>query len=361
MSAGPYAAIGLALFSATAYNAGLILEKRALAWLPSIDLRRVARMIVNLLSSPAWLGGFGLMLAGLASQVVVLSFAPVSIVQPVIASGVALVLVLSRLILRERLGPAEFWCVVAMAIAVVVLALSAAGGNASAGHHADAIALAAVMVPTGCVGLLVATGPLRSGGRKHRARSTGVSYGIGTGLLYGDSSLAIKGMSGILTRHHDAIAIVTGVITSPYLYAIGVCSGVAMLLFQAALQACRASIVVPVSSVVGSVFFLITGTWLFHERLPADPGRLVLRLAGILVACLVIIVLARQSSATSPNLGEADGSGRGTARHSGMPDRQAGPALLSQPGGALQPETAPPVPDRGGYPDDAGHPGRTGS
>ena len=148
MSAGPYAAIGLALFSATAYNAGLILEKRALAWLPSIDLRRIPRMIVNLLSSPAWLGGFGLMLAG---------------------------------------------------------------------HHADAIALAAVMVPMGCVGLLVATGPLRSGGRKHGARSTGVS----------------------------AIAIVTGVITSPYLYAMGVSPGVAMLLFQAVRPSWLTSTLVP--------------------------------------------------------------------------------------------------------------------
>ena len=297
MSAGPYAAIALALFSAAAYNAGLILEKRALARLPSIDLRRVPPMIMNLLASTAWLSGFSLMLAGLASQIVVLSFAPVSIVQPVIASGVALVLVLSRLVLRERLGPAELGCVAAMAIAVVVLALSAAGTNASAGHHASAIAMAAVMIPTACAGLAVATSPLRSGRRRHRAPATGVSYGVGTGLLYGDSSLAIKGLSGILTHDHGAATIAAGLITSPYLYAMAACSGVAMLLFQAALQSCRASIVVPVSSVVGSVFFLVTGTWLFHERLPSDPGRLALRLAGIVVAVLVIVVLSRQSPA----------------------------------------------------------------
>jgi drug/metabolite transporter (DMT)-like permease len=300
VSAGPYAGIGLALFSATAYNAGLILEKRALAQIPSIDLRRIPRMVMNLLSSGAWLSGFALMLAGLASQVIVLSFAPVSIVQPVIASGVVIVLVLSRLVLRERLGAVELWCVAAMAVAVVILALSAAGGNASAGQHANGIAMAAVMVPASCIGLLVATSPLRSGGRKHRAPVTGVSYGVGTGLLYGTSSLAIKGVSGVLARHHGAAAIAAGVLSSPYLYAMGACLVVAMLLFQAALQACRASIVVPVSSVVGSVFFLITGTWLFHERLPTDPAKLALRMAGIVVACLVIIVLSRQPSANAP-------------------------------------------------------------
>jgi len=294
MSAGPYAGIGLALIATTSFNIGLILEKRALAHLPVVDLRRVMRVIANLLSSPPWLGGFGLMLIGLACQVIVLSFAPVSIVQPVIASGVALVLVLSRLVLGERLGGAELWCVVAMAVAVVVLALSATGGNATAGHQVDSVAMAAAMAPTAIIGLAVAASPLRRAARKHRAPVSGVSYGIGTGLLYGDSSLAIKGMSGILTHDHGVAAIAAGVITSPYLYAMGACSGVAMLLFQAALQACRASIVVPVSSVVGSVFFLIAGTWLFHEQLPADPGKLALRLAGIVVACLVIVVLSRQ-------------------------------------------------------------------
>jgi drug/metabolite transporter (DMT)-like permease len=360
MSAGPLAGIGLALLATTSYNLGLVLEKRALAFLPAVNLRRVVRVVVNLLSSPAWLGGFALMLAGLACQTIVLSFAPVSIVQPVIASGVSLVLVLSRLILRERLGKAELWCVVAMAVAVVVLALSAAGGDGSAGHQVNAVALAAVMVPVGLIGLVVAASPLRSGGRRHRAPVSGVSYGVGTGLLYGDASLAIKGMSGILTRDHGATAIVTGLLASPYLYAMAACSVVAMLLFQAALQACRASIVVPVSSVVGSVYFMIAGTWLFHERLPADPGRLVLRLAGIAVAGVVLVVLSRQSPDTTKGLGEVDDSGQNAARHPSLPDRQAGPALLPGPGGAVQPEAAPPVPGPGRHPDDAGQPGRTG-
>jgi drug/metabolite transporter (DMT)-like permease len=296
VSAGPYAGIGLALLAATAYNTGLILEKRALGQLPEINLRRVPRVILNLVSSSAWLSGFSLMLIGLACQVIVLSFAPISIVQPVIASGVALVLVLSRLVLREHLGRAEFCCVAAMAIAVVALALSAAGTSSAAGEHANAAAMAAVMIPAVVIGLLVATSPLRSGGSKHRAPVTGISYGIGTGLLYGNASLAIKGMSGILTHHHNAAAIATGVISSPYLYVLVGCSGVAMLLFQVALQTCRASIVVPVSNIVGSVYFVVAGTWLFHEPLPSDPGRLSLRLAGIVVAGLVLIVLSRRSS-----------------------------------------------------------------
>ena len=73
-----------------------------------------------------------------------------------------------------------------------------------------------------------------------------------------------------------------------------------MLLFQAALQACRASIVIPVSGVASSAFFMIAGTWLFHEHLPASPVRLGLRLAGIALAALILIMLSRRAPDEAP-------------------------------------------------------------
>jgi drug/metabolite transporter (DMT)-like permease len=310
MSAGPYAGMGLALLATTAYNVGLILEKRALGRMPTLDVRRVAHVIVGLLTDPAWLTGFGLMLTGLACQVVVLTFEPVSVVQPVLASGVALVLVLSRLVLGERLGGTEFWCVAAMAVSVVLLALSAGGASAGVGHSASGGWMAAVTIPSVIIGLLVASSPLRAGFSKRRAQVTGVSYGVGTGLLYGVSALAIKALSSILVRNHTAAIIAIGVVSSPYLYVLAGCSAAAMLLFQAALQSCRASIVVPVSNVTGSMYFVIAGTWLFHEHLPTSPDKLGLRLAGIMMAGFVLIALARQSpvAPAQPLPGESPGA-----------------------------------------------------
>ena len=162
MSAASYAGIALALLSATAYNVGLIQEKRALGRMPALDVRRVPHVIASLLADPAWLAGFALMLLGLACQIIVLTFEPVSVVQPVLASGVALVLVLSRLVLRERLGAVEFWCVAAMAVAVILLAASASGTGSGAGHHASPGWMAAVTIPSVVIGLLVAASPLRS-------------------------------------------------------------------------------------------------------------------------------------------------------------------------------------------------------
>jgi len=300
MIASSYTGIALALLSATSYNVGLIQEKRALGRMPALDLRRVPRVIASLLADPAWLAGFALMLLGLACQIVVLTFEPVSVVQPVLASGVALVLVLSRLVLRERLGAVEFWCVAAMAVSVILLAASAGAGG-GAGHHANPGWMAAVAIPSAIIGLLVGASPLR---HRSRALSAGVRYGIGTGLLYGVAALAIKGLSGILVGHHGDVRLVTGIVSSPYLYVLAGCSVAAMLLYQVALQSCRASIVVPVSNVTGSMYFIIAGTWLFHEHLPASPAELGLRLAAIVVAGFVLVTLSRRA-AEEPGPGPA--------------------------------------------------------
>ena len=160
MSAASYTGIPLALLATTAYNVGLVLEKRALGQMPALDIRRVPQVIVSLLTSRAWLTGFALMLTGLACQTVVLTFEPVSVVQPVLACGIVLVLVLSRLMLRERLRGGETWCVAAIAVSVVLLALSGSGAEAS--HYASPGWMAAVMVPSVVVGLLVAVGALRA-------------------------------------------------------------------------------------------------------------------------------------------------------------------------------------------------------
>jgi drug/metabolite transporter (DMT)-like permease len=285
--------IPLALLATASYNVGLIMEKRALSQLPTLDLRRLWHVIVSLATSRAWLGGFALMLTGLACQTVVLTFEPVSVVQPVLASGVVLVLVLSRLVLRERLRGGETWCVAVIAVSLVLLALSAT--STEVGRHASPDAMAAVMIPSVIVGLLAAAGPLRAQGRQHGASVSGVWSGVGTGLLYGVAALAIKGLSGILVGHQTAAGIAAGLVSSPYLYVLGGSLVVAMLLYQAALQACRASILIPVSAVTGSVYFIISGTWLFHERLPASPGQLGLRVAGIALAALVLISLSRQA------------------------------------------------------------------
>jgi drug/metabolite transporter (DMT)-like permease len=292
---GPGLAVVVALLATTAYHLGLILEKRALARLPAIDARHALRLLRILLTAPAWLGGFCLMLCGFALQVVALTLAPVSVVQPVLGSGVVILLVLSRIVLHETLRRLELGCVLAMAVAIVVIALSAIGQAGEVGHQASGPLLAAVALPACLVAVALGASALRSvpAGR-HRPPSVGVSYAVASGLFYGVATLAIKAMSGTLAQHGLTTGLLVRIAASPFPYVTLGCSALGMLIFQTGLQRCRVSIVGPVSNITGSVFFIVAGTWLFGERLPADPVMLMLRLAGIVLAGTVVVVLSRR-------------------------------------------------------------------
>jgi uncharacterized membrane protein len=288
-------AIPLALLTTTAFNTGLIVEKRALTALPPLQLNKAGRTIMSLVTTPAWLAGLSLMLTGMALQVIVLAIEPISVVQPILASGVALTLVLSRLVLREKMGRAENWCVAIMAGSLVLLALSQDAASNHVTQGANPLAMVGVVVPALALGVLAASWPWRHGGGRDRPAGTAMLAGIGVGLLYGVSALASKGLSSVVGGGHAPAHLVFGLLSSPYLYLLFGCSAIAMLLYQTALQACRASVLIPVSNVVSSGFFVIVGTWLFHEQLPASPVKLGLRLAGIAAAGVVLIILGIQS------------------------------------------------------------------
>jgi drug/metabolite transporter (DMT)-like permease len=295
-AAGPGLGITVAALATTSYNVGLILEKRALRRLPPIDARQAVALLRTVLLDPAWMIGFALMTCGLGFQVVALTLAPVSVVQPVIGSGVVILVALSAVVLRERLGRLELGCVLAVVVAIVAIALSTTGSAGEVGRHASGLLIAAVAIPTCVVALAVGTAALRTSAHgKHRAPAIGVSYGLASGLLYGVATLALKALSGEIFHHYGRVAgLMLAAATSPYPYLTVACSAVALLIFQTGLQRCRVSIVGPASNITGSVFFLVAGTWLFGERLPATPAGLALRVGGILVAGIAVTVLSRQ-------------------------------------------------------------------
>lgn len=289
--------IAVAAFATSAYNVGLIFEKRALGKLPSIDARHAFKLARTLLLSPVWLLGFALMLCGFGLQVVALTLAPVSVVQPVLGSGVVILVVLSRIVLRERLGRLEFGCVLCVAAAIAAIALSATGSDGRVGHEASGLLIAAVAIPAAGIALVLGARSLRPAthGGKHRVPAIGVAYGLAAGLLYGVATLTIKALSGtIYARSGHVVALALAVIRSPYPYLTVACSAMGLLIFQTGLQRCRVSIVGPVSNITGSIFFMIAGTWLFREKLPTDPVDLLLRVGGIVVAGVAVVILSRQ-------------------------------------------------------------------
>ena len=311
----------LAVAATVIYNLGFICEKRALGRLPAIEAHRLGHLARTLFTAPAWLAGFALICCGLTLQVLVLSLEPLSVAQPLQASGVVVTILFARLVLHERLGRAEFTCIGVIAVAVALLSLSAGhGAGGQAGTHAAGAAIAAAAIPALlAVPVIYYLAHRASGGRhrhryRYRYRVTGVSYGCCAGLVYGFAGVALKALSAsIFATPHARGALLAAAAASPYLYAVLVSSAVGMCLFQVALQRSPASIIMPISLVISTGYLVVLGSWLFHERLPASPALLAMRLGGAVAAIAAPVILTILSNRKEGRRRPARPAGRSRA------------------------------------------------
>ncbi|MFE1951727.1 hypothetical protein ACFW9D_14795 [Streptomyces sp. NPDC059524] len=293
--------VASALLANTLYSVGFVLEKRALGRLPAISVRRPARLLRHLVGSPLWLAGSLALAGGFGAQLAVYRTLPIAAAQGIFVSGLVLLLLLSARLLGERTSGRERYAIGAIlaALVMVVLSLRDTGRNPDAvGGAAPAPLILLVCVPSLAAGLYLYAGAERRARRRHRMPSAGVEYGVAVGLLYGVSSLAIKGVSGLLWD-------VPRLLTSPYPYLL-LCTGACgLVMSQAALQRCRASLIVPVCTTVTCLFTVVLGTLAFGESLPSEPLLLALRVAGTALAVAVLLLMPKHDpppATTTPSM-----------------------------------------------------------
>ncbi|WP_418961105.1 hypothetical protein [Streptomyces tritici] len=284
--------VGAALTANLLYSVGFVLEKRALGGLPALSAGRPLRVVGVLLTSPLWLAGSVALAAGFAAQLVVYRALPIAAAQGLFVSGLVLLLLLSSAVLGERPSGRERQALgmVLVALLMVVASLREDSEEVSTGAPWTLVLL--VSVPTLAAGVLLYERVERRARRRHRAPTNGIGYGVAVGLLYGVSSLAIKGASGRLDGTGVA-ASARALLGSPYPYLLLFTAGAGLVMSQAALQRCRASLIVPVCTTVTCLFTAVVGTLTFGERLPEDPWLLTLRVAGTGLALSVLLVMPR--------------------------------------------------------------------
>jgi drug/metabolite transporter (DMT)-like permease len=100
----------------------------AVAW-QALEARQVPRdeprLLLRLARRPRWLAATALAAAGWPLQLAALALAPVTLVQPALASGLIVLLVLGATVLREHVGRAEIGGAAAIIAGVAVLAFAA--------------------------------------------------------------------------------------------------------------------------------------------------------------------------------------------------------------------------------------------
>jgi drug/metabolite transporter (DMT)-like permease len=114
----------LALAAACCYEAGYAMQALEARRAPAEQALRPS-LIGHLLKRPLWVGGIALSLLGWPLQIAALSQAPLTLVQPVLALGLLLLLVLGVRILGEPVGPRELAAVVLIIGSVAVFAWAA--------------------------------------------------------------------------------------------------------------------------------------------------------------------------------------------------------------------------------------------
>lgn len=291
--------VAAALLANTLYSLGFVLEKRALTALPEVTIRQPARLLRLVLGSPLWIAGSVALASGFGAQLVVYRTLPIAAAQGIFVSGLVLLVLLSARLLGEETTGRERYALGAIlaALLMVVLSLKDAGTHAdTVGRGAPYPLILLVCVPSLAAGVGLYGAAERRSRHRHRAPTTGVEYGVAVGLLYGVSSLAIKGVSSYLGTSGPGHA-VAGVLKSPYPYLLLFTGAFGLVMSQAALQRCRASLIVPVCTTVTSLYTAVIGTLSFGEALPHDPLRLALRLAGTALAVCVLLTMPKHDPA----------------------------------------------------------------
>ncbi len=284
--------VAAALLANVLYSTGFVLEKRALATLPEVSIRRPARLLRLVLGSPLWIGGSLALAAGFAAQLAVYRTLPIAAAQGLFVSGLVLLVLLSARLLGEETSGRERYALAAILAALLMVVLSLREGSENVSQDAPYPLILLVCVPSLAAGVWLYNSAERRTRHRHRLPTTGVEYGVAVGLLYGVSSLAIKGVSSRLTADGWGGALL-GLLRSPYPYLLLFTGAFGLVMSQAALQRCRASLIVPVCTTVTCLYTAVLGTLSFGEALPEDPVRLTLRVAGIALAIAVLLSMPR--------------------------------------------------------------------
>ena len=333
------AGIVLAVLSTVMYTIGIVTEKRATRRLPELHARQAVQMVTTLFGDSYWLLGFALLVCGLLTQILALSLAPISIVQPLSVSGIVLLLILSHFFLNDRLGKEEYLGISAILLALILLGFSV-------DRHDDVISgttsLARVFeagLPAVAVGLCLFVVADRIKGTGVRsAHLKAPLFGMASGLMYGVAALGTNEVSTIVKRD-GLVNSVPHDLTSPGLYLMIGASVLGFLIFQTALQRTTASVYVPVNNVTGSGYFIVVGTVLFHEHLPGALAPLMLRNGAFVLTVVGLFTLAMsKKDDISPELHEPLEAN--APEELGRPSAPAGPVPQPQPAAIPMPDAA---------------------
>lgn len=257
-----------AIGASALYNTSIALQ--------ALEAREVGRehalrvsLIGRLIRNPRWLLATLIGLLGWPLEIAALLLAPLTVVQPCLASGLVLLLWLGVTRLGERPGGREYGAVAAIVIGVGGIAWAAPERTTSnAGAVPIAIALALVAIPIAA--------PYVVRGRRNAAGTLAI---VAAGFGYAWTAIASK----LLTDELSAGSLLVAVV---WLATAAASEGIALLSEMSALGQRPATRVAPAMLAVQVVVPVVLAPLIFEESWSDTPG------GGAALVVAVLLILA---------------------------------------------------------------------
>jgi drug/metabolite transporter (DMT)-like permease len=272
--------IGAAVGASSLYSLGIALQAMDAREAPHEEHLRLA-LARGLVRRKRWLAGTAASVLGFPLQLLALLLAPLVVVQPALAIGLLVLMLLAQRMLGEHASAYEYLAIAAIVIGVIGIGLAAPPRSTT--HTSQQLSITLVLVGLGLASLVPYLLHVVS-------RSPAAVTMVGAGLAFAWSGVATKLASDDLSQGHLAVAAAWALSTAA-------ASGVGVLSEMSALQARPAIQVAPVVFVTQTVVPVVLAPLLLGESFARTP------LGGVPLGCsLALLVAGAALLARSPLL-----------------------------------------------------------
>lgn len=276
-------ALGCALLS----NLALLCKYRGANRAPDVRFSRPLRSAAELFASKWWTIGFAIAFVAWGLHVAALAIAPLSMVQAVIAGGIALLAIPARHMFGISLGWREVAGLGLSAAGLAFLALTAADQPPGVSEYSSST-MAAFEGGAIVIGIAL----LLSGTRGDGHRRGGLMLGASAGLLIGVSDVAIKALAEVVPGTPAAIL-------SPWALVAAIAAVGAFYALARSLQLGDPVEVIVISSVAANCAAIVGGVLVFGDPVGSDVLGVAARsaaFAAVIAAAALIPAAPRPAS-----------------------------------------------------------------
>jgi len=286
----PFFGILLALACALATNVGFLYKHRGACAAPAVDMKHPLWTARGLFGSRLFAIGMVIAAGAWLFHVAAMAFAPLSLIQVVLAGGVVLLAVMAERMFGLQIGRRQWLGLGMTAVGLMLLGVTmpAAHGAHSRFSVPGMIAFEAGLI---AAGTLLIMGPRIGAPREHH----GFMLGAAAGILFGVSDVAIKAISGLVGS-----AGLIGLMT-PWTFVTLAASVAAFYASAKGLQDGEAIPVIAVTGTAANVAGIVGGIIVFGDPLGGNPLSLIVQcVAFVLVIVAAWLMPAPVRAAASP-------------------------------------------------------------